>query len=184
MVVGFGCGLGFCLVHFLCSNLCISGIDYYTHREGFQWLRVSFIYGFCIGFILFIVLWDIMHAAVLQLLACKEPPCDGVEARWICQVSSKSRGLTHQAGQAQHQLWSHSTVYAPLLACCQQCERRPLSFAPNFHGKRCSPQTAGDLNISNYTILNTFKLHTRRIWLFAARPDALNLLSVMNPTLM
>jgi len=39
------------------------------------------------GFILFIVLWDIAHAAFLQLLACKEPPCDGVEAQYISQVS-------------------------------------------------------------------------------------------------
>jgi len=37
----------------------------------------------CSGFILhsFIVLWDIAHAVILQLLACKEPPCDGVEAQ-------------------------------------------------------------------------------------------------------
>jgi len=32
------------------------------------------------------------------------------------------------------------------------------SVAPNFHPERSSPQTAGDLHISNYTILNTFKL--------------------------
>jgi len=31
-------------------------------------------------FYLFIVLWDIGHAVFLQLLACKEPPCDVVEA--------------------------------------------------------------------------------------------------------
>jgi hypothetical protein len=47
---------------------------------------VYFIYGFCtglifIGFGLFIVLWDITQAAFLQLLVCKEPPCDGVEAQ-------------------------------------------------------------------------------------------------------
>ena len=37
----------------------------------------------CLGFIsyLFIVLWDIAHAVFLQLLACKEPPCDGDEAQ-------------------------------------------------------------------------------------------------------
>jgi hypothetical protein len=37
----------------------------------------------CSGFIfhLFIVLLDIAHAVFLQLLACKEPPCDGVEAQ-------------------------------------------------------------------------------------------------------
>jgi len=37
----------------------------------------------CSGFIhhLFIVLWDIAHAVFLQLLACKEPPCDGTEAQ-------------------------------------------------------------------------------------------------------
>jgi len=34
-----------------------------------------------IGYILFRVLWDIAHAVILQLLACKEPPCDGVEAQ-------------------------------------------------------------------------------------------------------
>jgi hypothetical protein len=28
----------------------------------------------------------------------------------------------------------------------------------NFHSKRGSPQTAGDLTISNYTVLNPFKL--------------------------
>jgi hypothetical protein len=33
------------------------------------------------GSILFIVLWDIAHAVFLQLLACKEPPYDGVEAQ-------------------------------------------------------------------------------------------------------
>jgi len=37
----------------------------------------------CSGFIfyLFIVVWDITHALFLQPLACKEPPCDGVEAQ-------------------------------------------------------------------------------------------------------
>ena len=74
------------LVRFLCSNLFISGIHYYTGREVFGLLKVYFIFGFCTGFIfigfsLFIVLWDIAHAAFLQLLACKEPPCDGVEAQ-------------------------------------------------------------------------------------------------------
>jgi len=67
-------------------HLFISSIDYYTLREVFGSLKVYFIYGFCtgsifIGFSLFIVLWDIGHAAFLQLLACKEPPCDGVEAQ-------------------------------------------------------------------------------------------------------
>jgi len=81
MVVAFGLGSGSCLVRFLCSNLFISGIDYYTRREVFGSLKVYFIYRFCIGFILFIVLWDIAHAVFLQLLACKEPPCDGVEAQ-------------------------------------------------------------------------------------------------------
>ena len=81
MVAAFGLGSGSCLVHFLCSILCISGIDYYTRHEVLGSLRVYFIYGICIGYILFIVLWDIVHAAFLQLLGCKEPPCDGVEAR-------------------------------------------------------------------------------------------------------
>jgi len=81
MVVVFGLRSGSCLVWFLCSNLFISGIDYYMRREFFGSLRVYFIYGFCIGYILFKVLWDIVHAGFLQLLACNEPPCDGVEAQ-------------------------------------------------------------------------------------------------------
>jgi hypothetical protein len=85
-VVASGLESGSCLVRFLCCNVFISGIDYYTCREVFGLLKVYFIYGFCtglvfIGFSLFIVLWDIGHAACLQLLACKEPPCDGVEAQ-------------------------------------------------------------------------------------------------------
>jgi len=81
MDAAFGSGSGSCLDRFLCSNLFISGIDYYTCREVFGLARVYFMYGFCIGCILFIVLWDIVHAAFLQLLVCKEPPCDGVEAQ-------------------------------------------------------------------------------------------------------
>jgi hypothetical protein len=59
----------------------------YTDREDIGSLKVYFIYGFCttgfifIGFSLFIVLWDIAHAAFLKLLACKKPPCDGVEVQ-------------------------------------------------------------------------------------------------------
>jgi hypothetical protein len=86
MVVVSRLGSGSCLLHFLCSNLFILGIFYYTCRKVFGSLKVFFISGFCtgfrfIGFTLFIVLCDITHAAFLQLLACKEPPCDGVEAQ-------------------------------------------------------------------------------------------------------
>jgi len=42
---------------------------------------VLFYWFYFIGFILFIVLWDMVHAVFLQLLACNEPPCDGVEAQ-------------------------------------------------------------------------------------------------------
>jgi len=52
MVVAFGLGSGSCLVCVLCSNLSISGIDYYTRHEVFGSLKVYFIYGFWIGFIL------------------------------------------------------------------------------------------------------------------------------------
>jgi len=80
MVVVFGLWSGSCLVRFLCPNLCIPGIVYYTCRKVFELLRVYFIPGVCIGFILFIVLWHITHEAFLQLLACKEPPCNSIEA--------------------------------------------------------------------------------------------------------
>jgi len=90
-----------------------------------------------------------------------------------------NRELTHQTAQAKHQLLSLSTLNTPHLACRQQCQRRPFSIAPNFQAKWSSPQKASNINISNYTILDTF----RRIWLFAARSNALNLLSVVNLTL-
>jgi len=86
MIVACRLGSGSCLVRFLCSNLFISDIYYYTRRKVFGSLKVYFTYRFCTGcifirFSLFVVLWDIAHAAFLQLLACKEPPCDGVEAQ-------------------------------------------------------------------------------------------------------
>jgi len=81
MIVVFRLESGSGIVHSLCSNLYIPGIEYYTRREVFGSLRVYYIYRFCIGFILFIVLWDIVHAAFLQLPACKEPPYDGVDAQ-------------------------------------------------------------------------------------------------------
>jgi len=81
MVVVFESGLGSCLVCFHYSNLFVSGVDYYTHREVFESLRVHIIYRSCIGLILFIVVWDIAHAEFMHLLACKEPPCDGVNAQ-------------------------------------------------------------------------------------------------------
>jgi hypothetical protein len=46
MVVEFRLGSGSCLVRFLCANLFISGIYYYTRREVFGTLKVYFIYGF------------------------------------------------------------------------------------------------------------------------------------------
>ena len=85
----------------------------------------------------------------------------------------------HQTVQAQHQLSSLAAVNTRLLASRWQRQRRPISVAPNFHAERSSPLTAGDLNISNYTILNTFG----RICLFAGRPETLNPLSVVNSTL-
>jgi len=54
MVVAFGLGSGSCLVRFLCSDLFLSGIDYYTRREVFGSLKVYFIYRFYIGFILLV----------------------------------------------------------------------------------------------------------------------------------
>jgi len=75
------------VVHFLWSNLFISGIEYYALRKIHQSLSVYAVHGFYNGFIQFIVLWDIAHTVFSQLLGCKEPPCDGVEAQQISQVS-------------------------------------------------------------------------------------------------
>jgi len=124
-------------------------------------------------FYLFIVLWDISHEVFLQLLA------------WCCwgsiNLSSIVSLYPHKTAQAQLQLSSLSTANTPLLPCHGQCQRRSHCVAPNFNAERSSPQTAGDLNISNYTILNTFK--KQRIWLYAACPDTLTPLSIVNSTL-
>jgi len=58
MVVALGLGSGSCLVRFLCSNLLISGIDYYTGQEVIGSLKVYFIYWFCIGFILLVLFYS------------------------------------------------------------------------------------------------------------------------------
>jgi len=89
----------------------------------------------------------------------------------------------HWAAHAQKQHWSLFTVYSSLFACCRQCQRWPLSVDPNIRADRCSPQTVGDLSISNYPILNTFKLCARRIWWFAVHTNTLNPLSVVNSML-
>jgi hypothetical protein len=56
MVVSYVVGSGSCHIHFHRSNLFVSGIEYYTHHEVFGSLRVYFIYRFCIGFTVFILL--------------------------------------------------------------------------------------------------------------------------------
>jgi len=89
----------------------------------------------------------------------------------------------HKPALAQHQLLSLSTLNTPQLACPRQCLRWHFSVAPNLHHERRSPQTAGDLNILNDTILNTIKLYARRIRLYRACPIVFNLLSLMNWTL-
>jgi len=81
IVVGIILGTGSVLECFVYSKQFVLGIDYYTRPKVFGSLRVYFIYGFFIGFILFIVLCDIVHAAYLELLACKEPPSHGVDAQ-------------------------------------------------------------------------------------------------------
>jgi len=58
MVVAFRFGSGLCLVRFLCSNLFISRIDYYTRRDVFGSLKVYFIYRFRIGFILLVLFYS------------------------------------------------------------------------------------------------------------------------------
>jgi hypothetical protein len=58
MVVAFWFGLDSCVGRFLCSNLFMLGIDYYTRREVFGLLKVYFIYRFCIGFILLVLFYS------------------------------------------------------------------------------------------------------------------------------
>jgi len=116
-------------------------------------------------------------------MACKESTRMVLRLNKSLQLAESILNLQlHETAQAQCKYSSHSTVNTPLLACYQQCQRRPLSIGPKFHAKWSSPQTAGDLNISNNTILNTFKLHPRGISLLSARLDQLNQLRVSNST--
>jgi len=89
----------------------------------------------------------------------------------------------HQAAQPQRQLWAVPTVNTPRLVCQRECQRWPLSVAPNHHAERWSPQRAGDLNVSHFTIRNTVRLHARCIWQLAAHPDMLNTPSIVNSML-
>ena len=146
-------------------------------REVFESLRVYLINGICIGFILFIVLRDIAHAAFLQLLECKEPPFDGVEAQKISQISWKYHDLTPHT-----RLLRPSTNFSPILQCILHS-----SYVVDTGREDHFPWPqilVPKLNISNYTILDTFKLHSRRIWPFPGCPDALNPLSFMHSTLL
>jgi hypothetical protein len=67
----------------VCSNPFISGNVNYTHHKVFGFLTVHSIYGLCFDSTLFIVLWDIAHATLLQFLVYKEPTCDRGEAKPI-----------------------------------------------------------------------------------------------------
>jgi hypothetical protein len=58
MVVTLGLGSFSCLACFLCPNLFISAIDYYSNREVFGSLRVYFISTFCIGFIILVLFYS------------------------------------------------------------------------------------------------------------------------------
>jgi hypothetical protein len=74
MVVAFGLGSGSCLVCFLCSNLFISGIHYYTHREVFGSLKVHFIY----RFVLVLLYWFYFIHSIMGHCACSVFATPGV----------------------------------------------------------------------------------------------------------
>jgi len=65
MVAASGLGSGSSFVHFLSTDQFISGIDYFMRRKVCRLLKVHFICVLSIGFILFIVLWDIAHVSFL-----------------------------------------------------------------------------------------------------------------------
>jgi len=70
-VVFLFCSFSFVLIY-VSQPLIITHVARFLHRSGCNLIIVS---------------WDIPHAALLQLLACKDPPCDAVEAQEISQVS-------------------------------------------------------------------------------------------------
>jgi hypothetical protein len=112
MVVAVRLRSGCCLVRFLSSNLFISGIYYYVRCKVFGSLKVYLISGFCtcficIGFTLFIVLWGITHSGFFQLLAGKEPPCDGL----------RLNKLAESIVSLQTRLLRPSTNFRPFLQC-------------------------------------------------------------------
>jgi hypothetical protein len=83
-----------------------------------------------------------------------------------------------------------STMFHPLLQYIlrsthfvDNARESPCRLPKKYHAQCCLPQTADNLYISNYTILNTFKLRTRRICLFIVCPNVLNPLSVVDSLL-
>jgi hypothetical protein len=74
MVVAFRLGLGSCLVRFLCSNLFISGFDYYTRREVFGSLKVYFIY----RIVLVLFYWFYFTHSIMGHRACSVFATPGV----------------------------------------------------------------------------------------------------------
>jgi hypothetical protein len=65
--------------------------------------------------------------------------------------------------QGQEQLSSLSTVHTPFIAGRRQSQKGPTFIASNFHAKSSSPLTPVDLNISQYTVLNTIQFDVRTI---------------------
>jgi len=66
MVITFGSGSGSCLVRFLCSNVFVTGIDYYTRHEVFGSLKVYFIY----RFVLVLFHWFYFIHSIMGHRAC------------------------------------------------------------------------------------------------------------------
>jgi len=160
-------------LHFLYFNRLISGSDSSMCHKVFESLSIYFLiyslYYRTLCMQCFCNSWCVRNLLVIVLRLNKS----------LKLAESIVSLYTHQIAQAKHQLWFLSTVNSPLLVCHRHCQRRPLSIALKFDAERCLPHTAGDLNISNYTILNTFKLQAKRIWLYTAHPDALNPLSIV-----
>jgi len=118
MVVAFGLGSGSCLGCFFCSNLFISGIDYYTRREVFGSLKIYCIYGFCIGFILLVLFYSQYYGTSLM-----QHFCNSWRVRNLLVVVLRFNKLAESILSLDTRLLRPGTNFRPLLQCILHSSR-------------------------------------------------------------
>jgi len=112
MVDVFGLGSGSCLVRFLCSNLSISGIDYYTCREVLGLLRVYFM-----GFVLVLFYSEYYGTSRMQHF------CNSWRVRNLLVMVLRLNKLAESIVSLHTRLLRPSTNFRPFQQCMLRYSR-------------------------------------------------------------